>query len=602
MSRGRQPRRGRRAPGASESGWQGPWPVIVLTALAAALRLYGLGQQSLWTDEAHTIAVAGVPRAPEVPPWRPADLLLVTQGPLFMGLVHVWSRVVGTGEAALRLLPALFSLATIPPFLALASRLLGRPAAVFATLLLAVSPFHIWYGQELRGYSLLMLAAVLATFSFVELISGRGGGRHVLFYIASFLSGLGASLAMGFLLPLHGLVVLARWRRLGRRLFAFALSWLVIALAVTPWLGVFSAKHDVGRAVDRPARFEPPLRGETTMPALAVPYAFYAFSVGFSLGPTPAELHTPGSGVVRRHLPVIVAVAVGYGGLALAGLFGAASRRPGAALFLAAWIAIPFALAAWMAVANVKVWNARYVAVSLPAYVMLLGAGLALARAGVRRSLLVLLIGVSLVSLANLRLDPEYAKEDYRSAGAYLDRHLDPDDALIGVGAPAPIFLYAEHRPGSYLLVHPHRIGDDQQLRRRLAAAAAGHARVWLLRVRPYLSDPDNHVGEILGETRVEAVAITFPGVELQRFDGPPPGEGPEEEAMPPPAAAPDAARRPGAAATASGTWTSGTATWYDYCSSGETNPVPALTTTGPPPTWPSPIPEPSTWLPAPVS
>ncbi len=500
------------------------WPVVLtLTVVALVLRVIGLGDQSLWTDEMHTLAVAGVPRAPEIPPWHLSDLLLVTQGPLFMLLVHAWSRLVGMSDAALRVLPVIFAVATIPPFYALAERLAGARPAILATLLLAVSPFHIWYAQELRGYSLVILAAVVATLFLVDLVRHRGGVLQFALYAASIALGLGASLTAGFLLPVHGVVVLGRARALGRRrVLGFVLAWLMVVLVATPWLGIFGERHDVGRVVDRGAEEEPPLRGETTMPALAVPYTFYAFAVGFSLGPTPAELHLPGSGPVRRHLPLILGVAVAFGGCALWGLFALVRRRPAEATFVLLWILIPFSIAAWMAVTNVKVWNARYVAVSFPAFLVLLGAGLALGRRpSLSRWLAALLVMVSLISWWHLRRDSAYAKEDYRSAGAYLDEHLLAQDALIGIGAPAPVFLYAESRPESYLLVHPHRIGDDLELRRRIEKATGEHHRVWLLRARPYLADPENHVGEILAETRTRGDRVTFPGIELERYDDP---------------------------------------------------------------------------------
>ena len=108
--------------------------VVAMTALAALVRLYGLGQQSFWSDEMHTIMMAGVPYGPEAPPWRPSDLLEITQGPLFMGLVHAWSTLAGRSEALLRLLPALFAIATVPVFFRLGERTIGRRAAQWATL------------------------------------------------------------------------------------------------------------------------------------------------------------------------------------------------------------------------------------------------------------------------------------------------------------------------------------------------------------------------------------------------------------------------------------------------------------------------------------
>ena len=507
-----------------------------LTVLAAILRLNGLGRQSLWTDEMHTVALAGVPYGTDQPVWRLKDLLEVTQGPFFMALVHGWSALFGTGETALRLLPALFAIATVPVFLALAMRLLDSRAAAFATLLLAVSPFHIWYAQELRGYSLVILAAVVATWLLLRLINHgdergderggrRGGDRNSLrfwdhlFYGASLLVGLGASLTMVFMLVLHALVIAVRARTLGpRRIVALAAVFVVVAAATTPWLGVFGRRHDVSRAIAEPRVVEPPLRGPSTMPPLAIPYAFYAFSAGFSLGPSLEELHTAPAAAVRRHLPVILAVALVYGGLGFVGMRGLRTRRPGTGLLLLAWIVVPFALAGWMAATNVKVWNARYVAVAFPAYLLVVGAGLA-ALADRRRILAcALALGLALLAVGNLRFDPDYAKEDYRSAGAYLNRTLDSADVLIAVGAPGPLFYYTE-RPAHYLLVHPHRIGDEALLRQRLQVATGGRPRAWLFRTRAYQSDPGNRVGAILGETRKPAESLSFHGIELVRYD-----------------------------------------------------------------------------------
>lgn len=518
-----------------------------LTILAAGLRLIDLGRDSLWTDEMHTVSVAGIPYGPEPTSWRWTNLLAVTQGPLFMGLLHAWSALAGTSEAALRLLPAFFAIATVPFLLFLGERLLDRRAAAFAALLLAVSPFHVWYAQELRGYSLVILAAVAATALLLGLIDWRGssqaaaigagatsaattsagagvrpsGGRYAL-YGLSLLAGLGASLIMGFMLVVHGLAIAARARALGGRRVAALLAVFVVVGAVTaPWLGVFGRRHDVGRAIAEPQVEEPPMRGATTMPALAIPYALYAFSAGFSLGPSLEELHVDGEGAVRRHLPIVSTVALVYGGLAVAGMAVLAIKRRGTALLLAAWIAIPVGLAAWMAATNVKVWNPRYVAVAFPAYLLCVGAGLGALAARWRNILFALAVGLALLSVWNLHHDPDYAKEDYRAAAAYLDRALAARDALIGVGAPGPLFFYLEKRPAAYQVIHPHRIGDGGELRRRLSAASAGRPRVWIFRARTTQSDPGNQVGEILKETRRLGVRATFHGIEIERYDAP---------------------------------------------------------------------------------
>ena len=97
-----------------DAAFSGPGPamsvviVIGLILLAAVLRIIGIGQFSFWIDEIRTVALAGVPCPPfmtslyihpDAIPWSPANLLGITQGPLFAGLVHLWNGWFGAGEA-----------------------------------------------------------------------------------------------------------------------------------------------------------------------------------------------------------------------------------------------------------------------------------------------------------------------------------------------------------------------------------------------------------------------------------------------------------------------------------------------------------------------
>jgi hypothetical protein len=136
--------------------------------------------------------------------------------------------------------------------------------------------------------------------------------------------------------------------------------------------------------------------------------------------------------------------------------------------------------------------------------------------------MLFVIVGLSAVSIWNLRMEPAYAKEDYRAAAAHLDASWNADDAMIGVGAPSPVFFYSDLRPESYTTLLPHKIGDDKELRRRIEATISGHQRVWLLKVRTYLTDPEDRVSGILRETRTRTHHVEFNRIELDRYDLPP--------------------------------------------------------------------------------
>lgn len=144
------------APPAATAGDDGPWPrwasagVAVAVAAGVVLRLYTASP--LWLDEALTVNIARLPL-------RDLVEALKHDGapPLYYVLLHGWMRVFGDGDTAVRLLSALFGIATLPLVHRMASRRGGRTAAAAALVLIATSPFAIRYATEARMYALVAL-------------------------------------------------------------------------------------------------------------------------------------------------------------------------------------------------------------------------------------------------------------------------------------------------------------------------------------------------------------------------------------------------------------------------------------------------------------
>ena len=141
-----------------------------LVLLGALLRLYQLGAWGLWYDEANTLYAAALTATPAAL----LDVNQVTDAPLFSVLVWFWQQALriapirpgsAVHDAALRLLPCLFSVLTISLTFAAGRRLLKRDApALIAAFLVTISPFQVYYAQELRNYSLhavLLLGALI---------------------------------------------------------------------------------------------------------------------------------------------------------------------------------------------------------------------------------------------------------------------------------------------------------------------------------------------------------------------------------------------------------------------------------------------------------
>lgn len=153
------------------------------TVAAALLRLPFLDGSSLWFDETYTAAVVDAGGLGAV--W---DRIGATEStpPLFYVLTWAWSRVVGdSGEATLRTVSALASVAAVPVTWLALRRLVGRTAALAAAALVAVSPVLVAFALDARSYALLVLCALLGVWAFTALLEQVTTRRLALWGLAA---------------------------------------------------------------------------------------------------------------------------------------------------------------------------------------------------------------------------------------------------------------------------------------------------------------------------------------------------------------------------------------------------------------------------------
>jgi len=157
------------------------WPLAALVALAAALRLPTLAQQSFWYDEAFS-AVHVFHRS--LSSTLSAMAHTENSPPLWYLLGWVDVRVLGDGEFALRLPSALAGIATVPVAWGIGRELAGRRAAVIAAALVAVNPLFVWYSQEARVYALFVFTSALAMLCFLRALAQPSRGRMAAFALS----------------------------------------------------------------------------------------------------------------------------------------------------------------------------------------------------------------------------------------------------------------------------------------------------------------------------------------------------------------------------------------------------------------------------------
>ena len=186
--------------------------VAMLVAVGLVLRILHLGS-GLWFDEIQTLVdYVRSPLGTIVTNYDNTNQHL-----FYSVLARISTVLLGESGAALRLPAALLGTASLLAFYLLAIRVTDRVEALLGTALLTFSYHHLWFSQNARGYSGLLLFTLLATAAFLRLVSEReaGWGAAAAYGISA---ALGAYLhPLAILIPIaHGLVLTVLWWRARR--------------------------------------------------------------------------------------------------------------------------------------------------------------------------------------------------------------------------------------------------------------------------------------------------------------------------------------------------------------------------------------------------
>jgi 4-amino-4-deoxy-L-arabinose transferase-like glycosyltransferase len=218
----------------------------VLILMALGLRLGRLTFQPLWWDEGWSLYFAS------------ADVGTLLERtavdihpPLYYMLLHLWIGLFGSSVVAVRLLSVLIGVATVPVLYLVARRLMGEGGGLVAAFLLAISPFHIYYSQEVRMYGLVALFGLGATYFALRWSGGPASGSRWgwLGYILAATAALYSQYYAAFLLLALNLAVLIQWfrapsteareggsRQWVRTLLPWLAAQMMVAVLYLPWL------------------------------------------------------------------------------------------------------------------------------------------------------------------------------------------------------------------------------------------------------------------------------------------------------------------------------------------------------------------------------
>ena len=155
--------------------------VLFIFAAGLALRIYTIGSESIWYDEAVSVAVSKLGFVEHLRWITEVD---DNNPPLYYTFLHLWVQVFGDSEASVRMPSAICGSLSVLVIYALGKLLFDKKTGLVAAAILAVSIFNIMFSQEARAYSLMAFLALLS-FYFLVLMIMSGKRAYAAAYLAS---------------------------------------------------------------------------------------------------------------------------------------------------------------------------------------------------------------------------------------------------------------------------------------------------------------------------------------------------------------------------------------------------------------------------------
>jgi mannosyltransferase len=434
----------------------GAWQMaalVLIFLLGLALRLYDLGSESIWFDEAIAVKIARM---------GPLEIIRTTLGdnnpPLYYLILHYWMLLAGDSEFALRVPSALAGALAIPVIYSIGSMLFSRGSGLMAALILSLSAYHIRYSQEARTYSLMAFLGLLSFYFFLKLLKEGRSWTATAGYVVSTTLLMYSHVYGIFLVGAQVLFLLATRQALQR--------WVVpaglVALLYVPGLAWLAVNVLSSEGAWHNSMWWMPV------PTLANVVDFFLLYSG--------------------SVPVFVAFVL----LAVLGFLDlAGGKRKAIAYLLLAWLLVPIVVPFVVSHLYRPMLLDRYTIAASPAFYLLATMGIERVR-GIRYAHVPLAVAVAAFSLsATLGYFAATTKEPWRDVAGYVEEHARPGDLILFRGYSGKLmFDYYFEREEVTQEVAPVDSTPPvtkKEMSEGLVPAVKGHRRVWL--VQHWLND-----------------------------------------------------------------------------------------------------------------
>lgn len=441
----------------------GLW-ALLLTLLGLLLRLYQLGEWSFWHDEALTLLLARQPVA---------QLIAITatdvHPPLYFLIVKFFLNF-GQNEVIVRLPGVLFGTMAVPATYWLGRILFDDRVGLMAALIMAISPLQLFYAQEARMYTQLLLLTLLSGCCFFQALRTDLYQWWGVFVLAATLAAYTAYFAFPVFAAMGMYVLLVERQR--QRIFCFFAAMIVVGVLYLPWVSVFLAQTRA--VIDTYWIAQPsPLVLFTTLSGFFISYTLPSFWIAVSLVTTLLIIFVvlnDGRHVFRRKQmdakPLLWLLLWGF--------------SPLVGTFLISFIQPIFQL--------------RTVLTAAPAFYLLVAWGTVRSRQRqVNLFLFLPTVALMLFSLFNFYFNPAFEKPAWRAAAAYVNTHTQPGDVVLHTSDSSflPFLAYEHHVPHILLPIDPDEASKNAPSQSIITAVGGspqsletsirGYDRAWLV-------------------------------------------------------------------------------------------------------------------------
>ncbi len=377
--------------------------LALILLLGAFLRFYDLGGENLWSDEVVSVYYANK-SVLEAIKWSPT----IGYFPLYSMMLSLWIKIFGISEFSVRFLSAVFGTLAIYGVFQIGAFMFNKKVGIYSAIIMALSPFNVYYSQEARSYTLLILLSIYSIYFYLKYLESAKN-NHMLYYIAFTLLMLNTHSPSIFILIFQNLHYFLFIRKNIKKWILVQLS-LFAVLTPLIWISVgnISSIYDI-LIVPKPG-------------LVTLLRTFYMFSAGLTYQPIALVFGS----IISIQFALLVFLVIGRIARNIKDISYIELNK---IAFLFMWLGIPIILLILQAYFYYSIYFERYVIASSAALYILIA--LSISRLKHIYQLISTIIIIAL-SLTMLYIDLEAQnRERWKDVADYIKLNKNKEDAVI---------------------------------------------------------------------------------------------------------------------------------------------------------------------------